>query len=201
MKKINSIIVFTLVTILIISCASAGKMFNYQNRTQLVVGETTLNQAIQYIGKPDSQETKSNKDGDFTIIKYSYAYAKQSGVSVRLLWMEFKNDTLNAKIFNSGFKEDNTDFNYDSYKKIKVNESTKQDVLTIIGEPTGIANCPSSLLDFSTKCASATNVWFWLYTSKSIGLNNVTQTMKTKSLKISFDKNGVVTDIDASEGK
>lgn len=185
------------IIISVIGCATSGKMFNYQNRNLIVIGKTHVNEAIQFLGQPKSRESKSNEDGNYEILKYVYAKANPSGASVRVFFLEFKNDTLNAKIYNSGFKEDITDFNYENYKNIKIGVSNKEDVLNFLGNPSGIAICPSTLADFSDKCEDASLIWTWIHTQKSIGYD--TKTIKSKSIKVSFDKNGVVTAVDTSQ--
>jgi hypothetical protein len=136
-------------------------------------------------------------DGNYEILKYVFAKANPSGASARVFFLEFKNDTLNAKIYNSGFKEDITDFNYENYKNIKIGVSNKEDVLNLLGNPSGIAICPSTLVDFSEKCKDASLIWSWIHTQKSTGYD--IKTIKSKTLKISFDKKGIVISIDTSK--
>lgn len=197
MKHFKLFSIFTLIIILIIGCATSGKMFNYQNRNMIEIGKTRVNEAIQILGQPSSRESKSNVDGNFEILKYIFAKANPSGASARVFFLEFKNDTLNAKIYNSGFIEDITDFNYENYKNIKIGESNKEDVLNFLGNPSGIAICPSTLGDFSEKCKDASLIWAWIHTQKSKGLD--TKTIKSKTLKVSFDKKGIVTSVDTSK--
>lgn len=63
--------------------------------------------------------------------------------------LEFKEDILNAKIYNSGFKEDITAFNLNESVKIKPGISSKDDVIKFLGQPSGKALCPSTLEDVS----------------------------------------------------
>lgn len=183
----------SIILLLVVSgCASSGKMFNYQNRNSLEIGKTTSAQAIQLVGTTKQIGTTSNKNGNFRVLKYVYAYATPSGAAARVLFLEFKNDTLNAQIYNSGFKEDKTSFNIDEAAKIKINESTKEDVLKLLGQPTGRAICPSTMGDFANKCEKAFEVWAWIYTAKSAGYD--TSTIISETLIISFDENGIASD-------
>lgn len=160
----------------------------------LELDKSNINESIQMLGQPSSRESKSNENGDFEIIKYAYAKANPSGASARVLYLEFRNGLLNAKLYNSGFAEDKTDFNYENYRKIKNGESNKEDVLMLMGDPSGIYNCPSTFtLD---KCKNASVIWVWLHTQKSQGYN--TESIKSKAVSISFDEKGTVTEINTS---
>lgn len=197
MKHFNFLSMYLLTAISIVGCATVGKMFNYQNRDMIEIRKTTLNEAIKLLGTPSSRETKSNKDGNYEILKYVFAKADPSGASARVFILEFKNDTLNAKVYNSGFKEDITDFNYENYKNIKVGESNKDNVQNLLGKPSGIALCPSTLQDFNENCKEVTIIWMWLHTQKSTGYD--TKTIKSKTLKVSFDEKGIVVGVDTSK--
>lgn len=197
MKNYKLCLVCSLMIISIVGCASTGKKFNYQNRDMIELDKTSVNEAIQYLGEPLSKESKLNEDGTYEILKYVYAYGNLSGASARIFFLEFKNSVLNAKIYNSGFEEDITDFNYENYVNIKVGESNQEDVLNLLGRPSSVAHCPSTLEDFSEKCEDAHEIWMWMHTQKSKGLDK--ETIKTKTVTISFDKNGIVSGVDASK--
>jgi len=198
MKKSIKLICIVLTVLTIVSgCASSGKNFIYQNRNLIELHKTTIDEAVQYLGKPSSKVFKSTKEGDFEILTYAYAYATPSGASARVFFLEFKNGKLNGKIYNSGFKEDITEFNFENYKNIKIGVSNKADVIKFLGTPSGKAICPSTLADFSDKCKDATEIWAWFHTKTSEGYD--TETIKSKTLKISFDSIGSVVNIDASK--
>jgi len=194
-KYIEFICIVLIIHTMLSGCASSGKNFKYQNRNLIELHKTTVDEAVQYLGKPSSKEFKSTKDGDFEILKYVYAYATPSGASARVFFLEFKNGKLNGKIYNSGFKEDITEFNFENFKKIKIDVSNKEDVIKFLGAPSGKAICPSTF--FSDKCKDATEIWSWIHTKTSEGYD--TKTMKSKTLTISFDSIGSVINIDASK--
>lgn len=196
MKTILRYFFSALIVLMVMGCASAGKDFGYTKRSELVVGKTTQNDAEQLLGTPFKSSTVSNADGDFQVLRYAYAQADLTGSRARVLIIEFKNNLLNAHIYNSGFSEDSTDFKIEALPQIIRGVSNKTDVARIMGEPTGKAHCPSSIIDFKTICENGTEVWVWVYTSKSKGLN--TMTMKSRSIKLAFDSNGVTTNIESS---
>jgi hypothetical protein len=177
-------------------CASVGKEFNYAKRSDLVIGKTTMKDAEQMFGSPFKSSTVSNADGEFQVMRYSYAYADITGAKARTLTLEFRNNLLNASIYNSGFSEDSTEFKTEVLPQVNRGSSNKVDVLRIMGEPTGKARCPSSFSDFKSICENSTEVWIWVYTQKSKGLD--TKTIKSRFIKVAFNANDVVSNIESS---
>jgi hypothetical protein len=197
MKKNISIIMVIFTISFLCGCASVGNKFNYQNRMNLELGITSKNDAIKLVGKPKETKTVSNKDGNYEILSYVYAYASPGGAAARVLFLEFKDNKLNAHIYNSGFEEDKTEFDFSKSKNLKVGQSSMDDVEQFLGKPSGKAICPSTLRDYSTKCQNATEIWSYLYTKKSQGYD--TSTIKTKSIDISFDEKGIIADMETSQ--
>jgi outer membrane protein assembly factor BamE (lipoprotein component of BamABCDE complex) len=180
-----------------VGCATVGKNFNYQKKAELRLGATTQEEAVQLIGKPLKSSSITKGDGRFEVLQYTYASANLGGAQARVLFLEFKNGILNAHIFNSGFPEDSTAFNMDAAEQVKRGSSTKTDVAQIMGEPSGKAFCPTTLNDFKDMASNSTEIWSWIYTSKSKGLD--TSTIKSRIVKISFDDAGIVSDIQTTE--
>lgn len=175
-------------------CASAGKSFNYQNRHLIQIGKTTSKESVKLLGKPQSTHVESTTKGNFLQHNYSYAYANPSGASARIFVLEFVNDTLNGKVYNSGFKDDITSFNIDSATSIKAGKSTLQEVIEYLGEPSGKAFSPTAMGDFKElKCETAHTYCSWIHTRKSHGYD--TSTIKTNVLIIAFDEKGIVCDL------
>jgi hypothetical protein len=197
MKNQNIILASILIAI-IAGCASAGKSFRYENRNQLKIGSTTTSEAKAKIGNPTKIENASNKNGEFKVYTYSYAFATSYVATVRVLFLEFRNDTLNGKVYNSCFsKEDNTDFKADEIKTIKAGISTKADLVNLIGEPSGFAHFPTTLKDFeSLKCENVSYYLSWIYTKKME--NGNVSTMKSKYIIAAFDQSDRVCDIRSS---
>ena len=178
-------------TFLIISCASVGETFNYQKRNSLVLGKTTIAEAIQQLGKPAIKSVKTNSKGNFNIIQYAFAKANMGGAASRVLLLEFKDNKLNAKIYNSAFKEDNTEFNFFQHQNIKVGQSNQEEVLLGLGTPSGMAIYPTTVAGLAGECMEGTStIWTWIHTNKSNGLD--TKTIKSKSVVIAFNGEGIV---------
>jgi hypothetical protein len=191
---------FTIIIVIIaIGCATAGKEFNYARRSELLIGKTTQGDAEQLFGEAVKSSSVSNENGDFKVLKYVYAYADPTGARARALTVEFRNNLLNAHIYNSGFSEDSTDFNIEALSQIIRGVSTKTDVDRIMSEPSGKARCPTSFVDFKAACENGTEVWAWVHTQKSKGLG--TQTIKSRVIKVAFGGNDVVTSIESAMDK
>ncbi len=182
----------------IAGCASVGKSFNYQNRNSILLGKTTNKQSVTLLGKPKSIRTEGNTYGNFTQNIYSFAHANPSGSAARMFILEFKNDTLNGKVYNSGFKEDITSFPIDSANNIKVGVTTIEEVERYLGQPSGKAFHPTALGDFKElKCDRANTYYSWIHTCKSHGYD--TSTIKTNVLLIAFDEKGLVCDMKSTK--
>jgi hypothetical protein len=188
-----------ILAIISIGCATVGKEFNYSRRSDLVIGETMQADAEKLLGEPVKSSSVSNENGSFKVLQYAYAYADPTGAKARVLNVEFKNDFLNALIYNSGFPEDSTAFNIEAFSQISRTVSTKTDVKRIMGEPSGKALCPTSFVDFKSACENGTEVWAWVYTQKSQGLD--TRTIKSRVCKVAFGVNETVSSIESNMDK
>jgi hypothetical protein len=197
MKRALRFMATVLVILVAVGCASVGKNFNYKNRSELRLGVTNRAEAEQLVGKPLKSASISNNDGNFEVLKYVYAHGNLGGAAARAMFLEFRNGILNALTYNSGFAEDSTAFDIGSALQVKRGISSKADVLSIMGEPSGKAHCPSTLGDFKDMCSDCVEVWAWIYTKKSEGLD--TSTIKSRTVKVAFDDKGVATDIRSTE--
>ncbi|MHC4137426.1 MAG: hypothetical protein ACYS0K_20950 [Planctomycetota bacterium] len=70
-------------------------------------------------------------------------------------------------------------------------------MLKLLGEPGGKARWPSHLGDYKGKFKGATEIWLWVYASKTKGLD--AKSMKTMSVFVNFDVRGVVRDVTRSK--
>lgn len=189
MKKFILILVGIILVSFFSGCASVGRDFNYQHPTKLELARTTSKKAFELFGVPYRSASISNKNGDSKIMRYTYAYGDLGGVTARALILEFKEETLNAYLYSSGFPEDTTEFEFEASKKIKVG-SSQRDVLNILGDPSGKAICPSNLGDFAKECEQGKGIWAWAFysKSKSFDIHNI----KFRTVYIIFDENGIV---------
>ena len=197
MKKNVGILMVIFTISSLFGCSTTGNKFNYQNRMNLELGVTSINDAIKLVGKPEETKTVSNYEGNYKILTYIYTYGDiAGGAAIRLLYLEFKDDKLNAHLYSSDFKEDKTEFDFSKSKNLKVGQSSKDDVEQLLGEPSGKAICPSTLRDYPKKCQNATEIWSWTYTNVYQEYDNFNT--RTMSTYISFDEKGIIVDMETS---
>lgn len=120
-----------------VSCSS---LRNFKvDKQKLKIGSSKIDVANHY-GKPNNKGT-FEKGGDW----YQY-YFKEGDILLKQLTLEFKEDKLYSYIFNSTFSEDSSNFDFDSSNKIIENEHSVNDVISIMGEPSGIIYFPSNIV-------------------------------------------------------
>jgi hypothetical protein len=181
----------------VMGCASLGQEYNYENIKQLELGKTRQSDYRAMFGEPRTVNVKERTDGVYETVHYMYAHGTLAGAAARVLNLEFKDGLLNAYASNSGFEEDATTFDIRVADQIQVGVSTKEDVRRLLPPPSGRARCPTTLVDFTVKNVSAKEVWLWLYTNKSEGLD--TESIKSRSLKLLFDGTGRVIDKETAQ--
>jgi len=193
MKKILLVI---MVCSLLLSCTVVGQNFLYTRIKDLVLGETTKSEAESMLGGPGSSNTISNSDGDFEVIQYLYATGIIVPAQARLLWLEFKEDKLNAYISVSGFEADKTIFDFNAKDNIVRNLSSKAEVLQVLGEPSGKALFPTTLEDYKKYDEDWSEVWSWTYASAPVAILGMDiSPYKSQSLYVYFDVQGIVQEI------
>ena len=182
-------------------CASVGGNFKYENISQLKLGD---NAALDYktiFGKPRSRSMVTNPDGDYENVRFLYAHANLAVAQSRLLDLEFRNGVLNAYFHISSFDADRTNVNNGLWGEIKSGQTTKDEVLSLLGEPHGKALCPSNHVDFKEKCKDGKEIWVWCSMSKlsTFGAAYGSQKVRTKTLFAVFDENGIVVNVYTTE--
>lgn len=139
MKKLK-LITSILIVALIAGCA-AGVNFKKMDENQLVLGKTTKQDVLTFMGKPNGKGTNTFNGIELDIV--NYAYAKVGGSSAlpgvtpaRSQGLLFREGVLVGKEYTSSFSTDSTLFDTDKAKTIK-NGQTKEDVVSIMGLPKG----------------------------------------------------------------
>jgi hypothetical protein len=196
MKKPFNLIALIAIVIVIASCATVGRNFTYSNVELLQIGATKVSEYEALFGKPKNSKTLTTSNGTFDIVQYVYASANPSGAVARALNLEFRESILNSYIYNSGFEEDSTDFNFDAVGEIKIGEFSENDVIKHMGSPNGKGYCPTELINYKGDCKEGYKIFLWVHTGKSKGYD--TSTIKSKNAMVVFDENGKVIDIQSS---
>jgi hypothetical protein len=183
-------------------CASVGHNFNYTAAATLDLGKMQASDAKSLFGgKPDATTQTITADGKFEVSRYSYAFADMGSARARTVIVEFKNGRLNAYVYLSSFDKEQSPIDLEKVGQIKEHQSTKSEVLNILGKPNGKALCPSTLDDFKKRCETCTEVWTWqgMSSLSTFGAAYGGKKPAIKTIFVSFDKEGVVSDFQTNE--
>jgi hypothetical protein len=112
---------------------------------------------------------------------------------------EFKDDELNAYLYSSSFDPDKTRIDLTKVDRIKIGLSTENDLLSLLGKPSGKALCPSALGEYKDKCAKDSEVWAWMEIGKSGTVFQHSYIRPSKLLFVVFDPASLVVDLKAVE--
>jgi len=192
---------FSLLLILIslFGCGT-GRDFTINTSSDLKISSTTVSDIEDLIGKPEEIKTIFENSVDSKI--YIYFYIKKPGyfsyLSMRNLELEIMNNSLNGYIYQSSFKEPNTDFIDSLRDEIIIGVSNSDEVLNVFGEPSGKIKLPTNLINYSLGINSVQIVpdakEAWVYSLKYY--DDVYNTPKSyyKFLIFFLDKNKKVVD-------
>ena len=157
-------------------------------------GQTTYAQIVARMGKPwrEGAAMKNEK----SIKSANYAYANTGGkalrngvIPARMANFHFHNDTLVGHDFASSWADDNTDFDENKVKDIVKGKTTRAQLTQLMGKPAGSYIFPmiksesgdAAVYTYNETSGSAFNLKFF-----------------RKDLVVTFDKAGVVADIEFS---
>jgi hypothetical protein len=198
-----AVVLVAVLSLLAGGCASVGGDFTYSGPGSIKLGQTKSSEYEALFGSPYSATVKTTAQGKFDEVRYLYAYANMASAQSRLLDLEFRNGLLNAYYFLSSFDHDKTLIQADGFSQIKKGESTKADVMRLLGEPHGKAVSPTEHMDFKDRAAKGAEVWVWtaMGSVSTFGAAYGGQKVTSSSIYLVFDANGVVTDIETEEDK
>ena len=137
---------FVLVFVFLTSGCVSSKYEKRVSNDTIVLGQTTLPQVKEMLGKPMQSTTETINDYEIKSLLYGYSgllYTSGDGKDGKKVAPErkqnfyFHNDVLVGQVFTSSWKEDSTAFDTDKVKSIKEGVSTRKDVETLFGQPTG----------------------------------------------------------------
>ncbi len=202
MEKINiSVLKLTIASIfgllLMSGCSTVGRDFTKPSDNSLVLGQSTQSQILEQLGKPHQEGISTINDQQIEEITYMYVVSSGDGVEsrvvpARLLKLSFANKKLVSTLFLSSFKIDNTDFDDSKMAMIKKSETTYDEVISILGKPSGYSIAPMVV----TPSVKAISYSFVMTKKKFIG-NGTDST--TKTLLLEFDDKNIVTKIFATK--
>jgi hypothetical protein len=190
MKTISRLVSLLAIAAAMAGCA--GTNFKRPDAGALEVGKSTSTHIAQVMGQP-LQTGESLRNGEkLKVLRYAYAEGAGTGkypgvVPARAMVFITHNDLLVAEEFVSSFSTDATDFDEGKVPSLVKGKTTRNDVIALFGKPTGTAVHPF----IKTKGESAA-----LYTYAQAKGNAFNMKFYNKSLIVSFDRTGIVTDVE-----
>jgi len=181
------------VILLLATAGCAGQAFVPPQPESLILGKTTEADIRERFGDP-YREGAINKHGE-AIKSLSYAHAAGAASLVggvtpaRGQGFYFWNAVLVGHDFTSSFDEDKTDFDEQLATSIKKGQSTKADVVKLLGPPAGEGRDARAV----SRAAGSSIV----YTSIQRTLNRWSgdRLEQERSLRITFDEADIVRDV------
>lgn len=173
----------------------AGTDFIRVTDDALVMGQTTYEQVSAKLGQPYQEGTVTKNEHQLKTA--SYAYANTGGepddvdvVPARSQGFYFMNNKLVGYEFTSSWKVDSTNFDTTKIAQIKRGETSRDEVIRLLGKPGGkyvypvITNRDEDAFNYlhNQTRGSAFNLKFY-----------------QKQLVITFNKQGIVTNVDFTE--
>jgi hypothetical protein len=190
MKTILKLITATyLISIFTWGCA--GRNFVRPQPNSLSLGKTAYGDVIGQFGQPYREGTQLKNDINLKTISYAYSTAGGTpmfdGVTPgRSVGFSFMDDILVGHVFNSSYKEDSSYFDDTKINQIKKGETTKADVIGLLGDRYGEYIYP--LIERKDEKALV-----YLYTQVKGSAFNLK--FYTKTLIVTLDQNGIVSDV------
>ena len=181
------------ITLLLALTSCAGKDFVRPSTDTFQLGKTTYSQVVQQMGEPRNTGVVEKNGKQIKSISYVYATvggeALESGVTpARVQAYFFHKNILVGQEFISSFKSDSSNFDETKTNLIKKGKTTRSEVITIFGKPTATFIAPVVKESFDEAIGYA-------YTAVRGGPFSGMKAF-TKILRISFDENNIVTDIE-----
>ena len=175
-------------------CASVGETFPYQEYKSLELGKTSSEDYRTIFGNPLSVNTKDTEDGKIELATYVYGAANIGSARSRALGLEFKDGLLNSYIYISSFEEEESILDAAKLEQIERGVSTREHAVKTLGEPNGIAKCPSQLPDFKDRCESVMEVYAWTLMERlsTFGAAFGGDQVQSQTVFLGFNNDGIV---------
>ena len=166
-------------------CMSIGDEFNYQSVNALVLGEKPDADYEIMFGKPQTVRSRKDPDGEFKQVTFAYGVYYDG---IRVLTLEYRNETLNAYYYFSNFDGERSQIGAASFERVEIGQ-TKEEVEQLLGKPNGQALCPCYLKLFEEHCEFGSEIWTWNSVYKT---GDSDKSSEAVSMFVIFDKEGAV---------
>ena len=126
--------------IALISAACAGRQFVRPRSETLVLGTTTRAEVTKQLGQPAGQFDVVRNGRTLTGIGYRYItmFGRPNVYPERVMRFFFLDDVLVGYDYSSSYVEDKTDFEEDHVYRMKKGETTRAQVIDLLGQPGGM---------------------------------------------------------------
>jgi hypothetical protein len=133
--------------VLVLMAGCAGRDFTRPAPESLVLGKTTYAEINARFGSPYRESTLIKNEKTLRMASYAYATTGGdplvSGVTpARSIDFAFLDQVLVSYQFASSFKADHTDFDENKVPSIKKGVTTRDEVIALLGPPTGMQIYP-----------------------------------------------------------
>ena len=172
-----------------------GESFNSLNVPRLSVGSTTKKYFIGLFGGAYRTNLYEKDGKKIEILMYQNGQITTStNMKYRTLTGEFIGNLLNGYIFQSSFENDSTSFDESKRLSLKRNETSKKEVLSILGKPPGIVRLPTMLniTPLEQPIFDESEVWIYWF-PEFLSKNN--EDYIEKKLILKFNEKGILTDL------
>lgn len=191
----SSIVKCAVISLGILLTGCAGTNFVRVADDAIVLGQTTSEQITARLGSPYREGTVTKNDQQIKTSSYAYAStggaaAAEGVTAARSQGFYFFNNKVVGYEFTSSWKEDSTNFDSGKVSQIKKGESTRSDVVRLLGNPGGKYIYPV----IPNKGEDAVNYLYNQTTGSAFNLK-----FYRKQLIVTFNNQGVVTNIEFTE--
>ncbi|MDJ0947147.1 MAG: hypothetical protein QNJ30_27150 [Kiloniellales bacterium] len=196
----RAVFALAFVSLLTACTASSGRDFVRPARGSLVIGQTTESEVLARYGKPWSTGSQQRDGRMVDMIVYSYSSTEEAVVGgatpARVLVCHFVERGLVGYEFVSSYPVDHTSFDPGKRRDIEVGESTREDVIAMMGPPNGELARP--LIDAPAERAL---VYSYSHTQVSVGFLEMDVHQGATVLQVLLGADGVVQDVKYSESR
>ena len=120
-----------------------GADFSRPDPATFTLGTTTEVEIRERFGQPYGRSTTQVDNRQVTTLQYTYVEVRSTTIPARTMTYTFHEGRLVGFDYSSSFVVDETAFDESIAKKIKRGETTRAEVLTLAGKPTGQFIYPS----------------------------------------------------------
>jgi hypothetical protein len=183
----------SLLVFLYVLAGCAGKDFVRPSADTFQLGRTSYSQVVQQMGEPRKVGDVLKNEKPVKSITYVYATTvgeplEEGVIPARALVFYFYNDTLVGQEFLSSFKSDNSNFDNTRIESIKKGQTTRAEVIQILGKPT------ASHIPPMVRATSGEAIGYTYQTTRRAAFSGFK--FFNKILRISFDDKDTVSDVE-----